>query len=256
MNNPKIYITFNNIHWEVEMTHGFEFSIVPWQYGDTGDLETDFCMAGTGIGNSHQPQDHPHNGRGDIVYGSFQHNVPMSVTIRFIGWYGSDPNNQKMIFKEKVIYQDEIDEVRQEYVDHDIPVPSRTSFREDQSAYNDGCGGPFVDAGLLGYETAWAAACDAIIKEKDPNKSITINDLSVSSAYRNPEHNRHHIVNPPGAPRSRHQYGDALDVLYVDLNNDGHATKDGDAELMEKAAYNASATKVFWKTYSTHVHAD
>ena len=62
-------------------------------------------------------------------------NIPMIVTVRFIGYYGTDPNDQNTVELEKEWTQVPIDMCRQEYVDltppddrAQLPVPDYSSF--------------------------------------------------------------------------------------------------------------------------------
>ena len=243
---PENMSPLTSFSWEIEMTHGFDaFQTVNWYNGFVGDVNTDFWMYGWGHGDAHGAK-----GRGG----------PMSVTIKFKGTYYDADNDLKEVVEEIVIKQDKKDQVRQEYLDHGITVPSRDDFTKGDGEYNTGDyrgnDGLYIDngvSGVNGYHSKWAAECQKILRKRPgkANAIITKDDLQVTSAYRNPEYNQREN----GALRSRHQYGDALDVLYVDLDDKNGEDKAGDAPLMKEAAEAAGATKVI-TDYSSHVHAD
>ena len=260
---PANAYTLNSISWEVTMTHGFTFSIVQWQYGATGMTSTDFCIHGTANGEPHKTQAHPNNGRPDTdEKGVLQHNAPMKVTIKFTGYYGTDPSDQKEVTVIKELIQDEIDQMRQEYVDHAIAIPSRDSFTNDADLFatyvtpsQDEDYGYLVYDNLAGHHADWAEECEKILRKKKPNATVTVDDLDVQSGYRSPEHNRHHI-SPPGGKGSYHQYGLAIDVTTIDLNGDDKVTKSIDGPLMYKAAKDADAGYANYVDYKTITHAD
>ncbi len=223
------------------MTHGFAFKTLNWFTGPIGDVYTDFWMIGGGNGDAHGAK-----GRGG----------PMSVTIKFKGTYYDAANDLQEVVAKIDIDQDEKDQVRQEYVDHGITVPSRDVFTKGDGEYNTGDytgkNGYYIEDNLSQRETDWAAECQKILRNM-PGKAqeiITKDDLHVTSAYRNPERNQR----VGGSKTSRHQYGDALDVGYVDVNGDGKKTKAGDAALMARAAKAAKANEIITK-YPSHVHA-
>lgn len=208
-------------NWKVTMTHGFTFDSA----SDTEEYQK------TGNGDAHVPSGHPNNGRG---------NTPMQVRLTATLTCGSHPDSEGAITKTitKTIKQDTIDQIRQEYVDHGINVPSRSDFTSN-SNYNTGDYGYAIDQNLAGRKSAWATAC-----------GVTQTDMRLSSGYRNPEHNRHHIGTPGnrGARRSAHQYGRALDIYTIDVNNDGNINVT-DSDLMITAARQAGAR--YWKDYPT-----
>ena len=225
-------------------------------------FSTDFCYYGTANGDTQKPQPHPYNGRPDEgEEGNLQYNVPMKVTIKFVGYYGTDPSNQQEVGISKTLTQDEIDQMRQEYVDHDIDVPSRDSFTNDADLFaiyvtpsQDEDYSYLVYDNLAGRHADWADECEKILKKSKPNATVTADNLVVSSGYRSPEHNRHHGVG--GKIGSKHQYGIALDITTIDLNGDGSVTKSEDGPLMRNAADSAGAGYVNYASYNTIVHAD
>ena len=210
--------------WNVTMTHGFTFA----------NADNTARYDKTASGNAHVPSRHPSNGRG---------NKPMSVTMKVTVTSGSDSDSDGAISKTimKNVKQDTIDQIRQEYVDHSISVPSRSDFTSS-SNYNSGDYGYAIDRNLAGRKSAWATACN-----------VTSADMRLSSGYRNPEHNRHHIGSRLGALRGLHQYGRALDIYTIDLDNDGNIDE-VDSNLMAEAA---ESTGAWTQTYSNnkHVHA-
>ena len=207
--------------WNVTMTHGFSFA----NADDTARYEK------TASGNAHVPSSHPSNGRG---------NTPMQVTMNVTITCGSDSDSDGAISKTivKTVKQDTRDQIRQEYVDHSISVPSRSDFTSS-SNYNSGDYGYAIDRNLAGRKSAWATACN-----------VTSADMRLSSGYRNPEHNRHHIGSRPGGLRSLHQYGRALDIYTIDLDNDGNIDE-VDSNLMAEAA---ESTGAWTQTYNNNVH--
>lgn len=216
--------------WNVTMTHGFIFD----RADDTNIYDE------IGLGNAHVPSSCSNNGRG---------NTPMSVTMSVTITWGSHPDSEGAESKTivKTITQDTIDQIRQEYVDHGIPVPSRSAFTKN-SSYNTGDYSYAVDRDLAGRKVNWAVALDV----------DALDELRLSSGYRNPEHNRHHIGTPKkrGALKSRHQYGDALDIYTFDVNNDG-VIDVTDSDEMIDGAEEAGASKTWgYPPGYVHVHAD
>ena len=205
-------------------------------------------------------------------------NRSMEVTVTFTGYYGSDPNNQKTVTLTKTWKQDTVDILRQEYVDltpsgkrAELPVPSKTSFEQTISSngtdgWNTGHYSVMIDDGLKNKKAKWLAEVNKNREGKNDSKGNALSmfsdaDFVVTSAYRNPYHQRFHVG---GSFHSRHCYGDALDVSTLDVDGDGkieqvidNASKSDDGKLMEQAAEKAKAKWTgSYKYYDTHTHAD
>ncbi|MDE0021846.1 MAG: D-Ala-D-Ala carboxypeptidase family metallohydrolase [Candidatus Poribacteria bacterium] len=110
-----------------------------------------------------------------------------------------------------------------------------------------------LDAGLEGFRNDWAAQCKIIKIDKSGDPDAKIKPLHLTSGYRNPEHNDHVGSN---SPRSKHQYGLALDIQNIDLDGDGEVIREKDGILMKDAAELAGAGYADWEDYNTITHAD
>ncbi|MCP4494957.1 MAG: hypothetical protein GY820_47800, partial [Gammaproteobacteria bacterium] len=112
------------------------------------------------------------------------------------------------------IVQDVIDVMRQEYVDFNIPVPSREKFtypfREDVST------GPYpliVDDGLSAmYNLITSTFRTQLVNEYGTDYDQEY-ELTLSSGYRNPQYNKHPLGANSNVPDSKHVYGRALDLV-------------------------------------------
>ena len=125
-----------------------------------------------------------------------RNNEPMKVTVKFIGYYGSDPNNQKTVEIKGRWSQDAKDMLRQEYVDMtpgsraEMPVPSRSSIVSTISgngtdSWNSGDYEYMVDDGLKSKKSSWLTALNNY-RESISKDAFEDTDLLVNSAYRNP----------------------------------------------------------------------
>ena len=206
--------------WNVTMTHGFTFA----------NADNTARYDKTASGNAHVPSRHPSNGRG---------NKPMSVTMKVTVTSGSDSDSDGAISKTimKNVKQDTIDQIRQEYVDHSISVPDRSKFGGDHGdAYdNQDDYGYAIHEPARGNLTRWSQEFG--------------HTISISSGYRNPEHNLHHVG---GVPNSNHQYGTAIDGAIRDYDGDG-STED-DRDEMWNAADDLGLDPLDKNTYRTHIH--
>ena len=204
--------------WNVTMTHGFSFA--------NADNTAEYNK--TASGNAHVPSSHSSNGRG---------NTPMSVTmtVTITSGSGSDDAISKTIIK--IVKQDTRDQIRQEYVDHEISVPDRSKFGPDRGdAYdNQDDYGYAIHEPATGNLTRWSQEFGHAI--------------SISSGYRNPEHNLHHVG---GVPNSNHQYGIAIDGAIRDYDGDG-STED-DRDEMWNTADDLGLDPLDKNTYHTHIH--
>lgn len=267
---PGVDSKIRYLDWEVEASHGFIFTR-NWSKNyiliDSGRVYTVFTYSGSGIGNQHSGtarSTHCSNYGGTTNPANGRQNKPIEITVRFKAKDSRDrPINISLRFK-----QDEIDQIRQEYVDlrgsqtrikpddTEISIPSRTAF-SDSNSYNSGHYGQMIDESLSTKLTHWIEACDK--KAKSFSSNLSVNALSVNSGYRNPHHHIYHVCNgrldQDTTFRSWHQYGVALDVATVDIDGLGGVQQSIDGKYMANAAMeyaNASWTK---HDYRSHVHA-
>ncbi len=156
---------------------------------------------------------------------------------------------------------DDKDQIRQEYVDYNRPIPSRGDSKwSAQDTYDFGHYETMLNDGLSGYLKKWV---DEINKQrqdinienakKDPDatplEDLTIDDFVVTSGYRNPHHNFDHSGST--SLMSTHMFGYALDVRGRDI--DGVPGED-QQKMMDAAE---AAESRYEAKYSTgHVHAD
>ncbi len=170
--------------------------------------------------------------------------TPMTITIGFT----AQTTQGKTVTKSLELNQDEIDQIRQEYLDLARQIPGRGSF-DPEDFYDFGHYAQMINEDLQGKHDAWVTAINK--RERQNLPDLTRYQLVVTSGYRNPHHNVYHSGGT--AVHGLHQYGLALDVR--GMNIDG---EDGnDQEKMRQAALNADppARRAF--LYSTgHVHAD
>ncbi|MYB64760.1 hypothetical protein F4083_12760 [Candidatus Poribacteria bacterium] len=267
---PGGYSIIRNIEWEVEASHGFTFTrnwSKNYMLVDSGRIYTVFTYSGSGIGNPHSGtarSTHCSNYGGTTNPPNGRQNKPIEITVRFKArGYRDSPINISHRF-----IQDEIDQIRQEYVDlqgtqmkikpddPEISIPSRTAF-SDSNSYNSGHYGQMIDESLSTKHTHWIEACDK--KAKSFSSNLSVNGLSVNSGYRNPHHHIYHVCNgrldQKTTFRSWHQYGVALDVATVDIDGLGGIQQSIDGHYMARAAIeyaNANWTK---HDYNSHVHA-
>ena len=185
----------------------------------------------------------------------------------------SHRNNTKLAFKIKFRAQTrsgqtvsdvlslkaiEEDQIRQEYVDLNRPIPSRDSFGDDDT-YDFSHYTKMLNYNLDANFIKWI---DELNKLKHTDVSaFTIDDFVVTSGYRNPHHNKYHAGST--ATISPHMYGYALDVRgkalsgerLLDINGDGVNT-DADRALMKKAAKPNAGARKYYTYPEKHVHAD
>ena len=165
--------------------------------------------------------------------------------------------------KELSLEADPKDQIRQEYVDFNRPIPTRennaaklTSWA-GENTYDFGHYKTMMDHGLDGYFQAWIDAMNKDYRKgkKDaqgtPLSTLEKSDFKLNSGYRNPHHNHQHSGS---TGLSSHMYGYALDV--AGKNIDGVAG--ADQSKMVLAAYAADPKARFSQQYTnkTHVHAD
>ena len=144
--------------------------------------------------------------------------------------------------------QDDKDQIRQEYVDLNRPIPERDDSKwTDENTYDFGHYEQMLDDGLAGHFQNWVDKMNELYRKgKD---ALTIGDFTLTSGYRNPHHNHHHAGS---TGLSSHMYGYALDVNGRDIDGITGA----DQQKMVDAAEAEGAR--WYQRYEdeTHVHAD
>lgn len=148
------------------------------------------------------------------------------------------------------IEQDEMDRCRQEYTSDDFNqnhVPGRSEF------INGGGSAHFSFSEINTGDYSWAIF--TIFQNLEDVRTNYGYPMPVNSGYRNPVKNRCRL-DPPGAPESRHIYGDAADIDVRD--NDGDGDLADDSAALRQAAYNAAASYVreYPERNYSHVHMD
>ena len=155
--------------------------------------------------------------------------------------------------------QDDKDQIRQEYVDLNKPIPSRGDSKwAGENTYDFGHYKQMLDDGLSGNFQAWIDAMNTRerIGKTDANgnplKSLKKADFTLNSGYRNPHHNYRHAGS--SVVLSSHMYGYALDVDGKNIDGKSGA----DQQKMVDAAGAANPNARFSQKYrnKTHVHAD
>ena len=155
--------------------------------------------------------------------------------------------------------QDDKDQIRQEYVDLNKPIPSRGDSKwAGENTYDFGHYKQMLDDGLSGNFQAWIDAMNT--RERNgktdangnPLKSLKKADFTLNSGYRNPHHNYRHAGS--SVVLSSHMYGYALDVNGKNIDGKSGA----DQQKMVDAADAANPNARFSQKYrnKTHVHAD
>lgn len=161
--------------------------------------------------------------------------VSMAVTLKA---YDYDVGGEVTRMEQKGIEQDTIDQIRQEYVDHAITVPARNKF---------------VSASE--HELNWGDYSYAIIEPAATGLSAWRQeyayDVTVTSGYRNPEHNE-----GIGVWGSQHQYGTAVDAAVHDHTAPTGLHNDSDEMLEAAVAASADFTQDYPGDNYSHVHAD
>ena len=146
---------------------------------------------------------------------------------------------------------DSKDQIRQEYVCLNKPVPDRDDGKwAGENTYDFGHYKTMMDDGLDGYFGSWINAMNSMYRVgKNPLRK---GDFTLNSGYRNPHHNVHHAHS---GGLSSHMYGYALDVNGRDIDD----IRGADQAKMVLAAYAAKPEAArFSQKYEdkTHVHAD
>ncbi|MYB00598.1 hypothetical protein F4X90_13110 [Candidatus Poribacteria bacterium] len=165
-----------------------------------------------------------------------------------------------------VLKADQIDRVRQEYVDYNKPIPERGDSRlQNQDTYDFGHYQIMLNYLLQNKHQDWVdeinklRGTDRETGEKIP--AFSVSDFVLTSGYRHPHHNYEHT--PSTAKLSPHMYGYAMDVRgralaedkLLDINGDKKNT-DLDRDVMEEAAKPNAEARYTYIYPSKHVHAD
>jgi len=191
---PDTAYTLTRYAWEVSGSHGFTFTGQSRASGAVGTTSTIFSYEGDGTGDEHTATNRSHcpNYRGTATPRNGRNDLPIKITVKFVGYYGTNPNNQQKLTLTKTLTQDVIDQIRQEYLDNRriqarhkpgdtaIPIPSRSDFSSSNS-YNDGHYGQMIDKNLSTKQTHWTQACDKKAKELKASASVT--SLTVTGGY-------------------------------------------------------------------------
>lgn len=165
---------------------------------------------------------------------------------------------------DKGIDQDKIDKCRQEYMDFKVGtinggslfVPARSEF----SYFGESSGGNFSFSNLSGGDYPFSIVKSSLFEGLEALRTAIralpgsdSKELSITGGYRNPQHNAD--ISPRGAHDSRHQWGDAADLLVLDLGNSG-GIKDW-KKMADLACDSAGASYVERYSQSpTHLHLD
>ncbi len=300
-NQPTNANMLNSFEWKVEAKillpglseselkkHTFTFSPVTYQNGATGMTSTIFSFFGNGVLSEHWGPSGGQTARRKYCPNHSGTLTPekgrqLKIDVKFIGYHGSDPNNQKKVEIELPLEQDQIDQMRQEYLDHrrlhrthrsesdntkygDLSVPARNEFSSSDS-YSDAHGYDYmVNKSLATKKKHWAQACDKYVGEI-LKKKHRITSLHHTGGYRNSHHHVYHVDSGASSSTkywSYHQYGLALDVKTVDMDGDkileNNSTKGQgnwqDSKRMADAAEDyASSSWEKWNYSDGHVHA-
>ena len=255
------------------MSHGFVFAKT------MRTRKHHFYLYGEGAGPKHTFV--RHDGDNDDALNG-RNNKKMKIKIRFYARfeclpacaicpsscpYANSSSGGRVDYKlRQDLEQDGIDQMRQEYVDHGIDVPGRSDFIAKTDTFyttRDANYEYMVGKKLAEFRRRWAEQCTIILQDKsgDTSKKVKPSHLRVTSGYRNPEHNDHVYGDPKKAIKdSTHQYGLAMDVVIIDMNDSAEGGKTEDATLMMEAAKAAFGDDVTGHTYSKpkrgFVHAD
>ena len=164
---------------------------------------------------------------------------------------------------ELVLKADEIDQVRQEYVDYNKPIPTRHGYErtlwQSQDTYDFGHYKIMLNAGLAGKQSKWVAEINKL--KSDKVGTFVVSDFVLTSGFRHPHHNYEHT--PSTAKLSPHMYGYALDVRGtkdaadkdLDINGDDKNTAI-DRDRMVTAAKATGSREPIVYPKKKHVHVD
>ena len=156
--------------------------------------------------------------------------------------------------------QDDIDQVRQEYVDIGNVIPERVDPKwTGQDTYDFGHYRIMLNIGLSSKHSQWVAQINN--RKSAKVDAFAVSDFVLTSGYRNPHHNFHHT--PSTAKLSPHMYGYALDVRgkldaqdqTLDINGDEKNTA-ADRTVMANAAKATGSREPIIYSGTLHVHVD
>ena len=173
-------------------------------------------------------------------------NKKLGFTLKFT----ADTEDGQEVETELVLKADDIDQVRQEYVDLNRPIPKRSEFKSEDT-YDFGHYEKMLNEGLSGWYQKWINQMNTDYRGN--KAALTKSNFTLNSGYRNPHHNHHHAGSSGLSP---HMYGYALDVAGKDL--DGNGTLDRQ-DMVDAAYAIPQPNRARWsQLYSgtTHVHAD
>ena len=134
-----------------------------------------------------------------------RNNTKLGFTLKFT----ADTEDGQSVEAKLVLKADDIDQVRQEYVDYNRPIPPRTDARwQSQDHYDFGHYRIMLNIGLGTKLSNWVAEINKL--KAASVDAFAVGDFLVTSGYRNPHHNFDHSGST--ALLSSHMYGYALDV--------------------------------------------
>ena len=263
--DPSTTCEITSASWTVTMSHGFTVSGDPTEAPSGSGFSKVWTYEATLKGNSSLKNTGTKcddDEKGPNLKPDFpgRNKKPMKLEVRFVGTVDSTRTSGVSI----TLTQDEIDGIRQEYVDYNRQiVPARGKFtRNSNSDFNWGHYEHLIDQGLDARREAWA---------KWTNSNFTKESFYATSGFRHPYHNSRCV---PGVQNSSHQYGNAIDVRgrkhydedsgawlnpHMDFTG-SNGTPDGKIDKYERNAMKQAAVNAgsfYEKIYRTgHVHAD
>lgn len=163
-----------------------------------------------------------------------------TLSYKIIAYLLSEGNKEQTSV---LIWQDELDQLRQEYVDlNKNRIPDRKEFTQEYPSLNMG-------------DYSWAIVNPKIIEGyRVITETFSPYRITMNCAYRNPVHN---AAIPDSAKESRHIYGDALDLQIVSIGHKGSPNYE-DWKVLADAARDAKPTFIepYSQSKAGHVHAD
>ena len=189
-------------------------------------------------------------------------NTKLGFTLKFT----ANTEDGQSVETTLVLKADDIDQVRQEYVDYNKPIPERGDARwQNQDTYDFGHYKIMLNYLLSSKHQDWVDEINELRgTDKDTGEKIpafSVGDFVLTSGYRHPHHNYEHT--PSTALLSPHMYGYALDVRgktdaqdnVLDIDGDKKNT-DADRDIMDRAAKPNAGARYTNIYPSKHVHAD
>ena len=147
----------------------------------------------------------------------------------------------------------EEDQIRQEYVDLNKPIPSRDDLT-GENTYDFGHYKKMLYSGLDDHFQDWVDAMNGIYRQGKP--ALQKSDFLLNSGYRNPHYNYHHSGS--SATLSPHMYGYALDVDGKDIDDVPGADHQKMVNAAKRLKTEGGAGARHSQKYKnrSHVHAD